>query len=376
VKILHTVHAYEPNPGGSQEVIKQISERLAARGHEVTVVTGWDRRRDWTSLNGVEVRSFKVSGNSVTGFGGQQEAYLQFLLNFDGDVMLNFAAQCWSTDLVFKVLDQLPYKKVLVPCGYSALSDPSYERYFSELPAHLAKYDALVYPSENYQDKKFGDSYGVGGNAIIIPNGAAAEEFDQPVPSFREKFDVRTKYMLLSVSNHHRLKGHARLLRAVKALERDDVSVVFIGGRGRMPWRGCYVSCRGRSFFNPRLKVLTGLPREDIVAAYKDADIFIFASRVECSPLVIYEAMAAGLPFVSTDCGNVRDNSKYGIVVDSHANLAAEIADLLADDDKRNRMGRAGHQAWRTSFTWEAITDAYEALYRRLVIADRRLTPP
>src|SRR5262249_25311677 len=40
LRIVHTVQMYHPHVGGSEEVVKQLSERLAARGHSVTVATG------------------------------------------------------------------------------------------------------------------------------------------------------------------------------------------------------------------------------------------------------------------------------------------------------------------------------------------------
>src|SRR5687767_4036163 len=65
MKILHTVQLYHPHKGGSEEVVRQISERLVARGHDVTVATGWDPRRQSKQLNGVKIRSFKIMGNEV-----------------------------------------------------------------------------------------------------------------------------------------------------------------------------------------------------------------------------------------------------------------------------------------------------------------------
>ena len=372
MRILHTVFAYEPDRGGSQEVVKQISERLAARGHEVAVATSPDRRRAWRCLNGVEVLSFNVGGNAVTGFTGDRRSYERFLLEFDGDVILNYAAQCWTTDLMLGLLDEIRCKKVMVPCGYSRLFDAAYADYFRRLPEYLSRYDALVYMSPNYRDKKFGDAAGLGEKAVIIPNGAAAEEFDAEPAPFRAKYGIDTKYMLLTVSNHYRLKGHARMFRALESLRRDDVTLVIIGEPPRAPWRGCYLSCRTRALTNRRVRVLTGLSRPDILAAYKAADVLLLASDVECSPLVIYEAMAAGLPFVATDCGDVRDNSAYGVVVDSPAGLTTGITELLSDEAKRRVLGQAGHHAWREFHTWDAITDAYEQLYRALVVPEVR----
>lgn len=367
MRILHTVQLYEPRKGGSEEVVKQISERLAARGHKVTVATAADPRRTWTTLNGVEVRSFEVSGNAVLGIKGDAEGYRRFLRGADVDVMLNYAPQTWCTDIAFDLLDELRCRKVLVPCGLSGLKWPEFASYFADLPRHLKRYDALVYMSENYQDKRFGDEHGLGDKAVIIPNGAAAEEFDAETPPFRERFGITTPLMVLTVANHYEAKGHRRLVEAFKSLRREDATLVLIGNRVEHWWHGCFAWCRTQSLVNPRIKVLEGVPRPLVVSAYKEADVFALASEIECAPLVIYEAMAAGIPFVSTNCGNVKDNAPAGIVVDDPDDLGGALAELLDDPERRRRLGESGRASWRAAHTWEVIVDAYESLYERLI---------
>ena len=63
MKFLFCCEFYYPSVGGVQEVMKQIAERLVARGHEVTVATTALPNRDFTSLNGVQIAQFAVSGN-------------------------------------------------------------------------------------------------------------------------------------------------------------------------------------------------------------------------------------------------------------------------------------------------------------------------
>lgn len=121
MRILHTFAFYEPSKGGAQEVIKQLSERLAKRGHQMTVATAYLPGRRHLDLNGVDIRQFRISGNAVKGIAGEIEAYQNFLLRSEFDVMLNCAAQTWTTDLTFPVLDQIKAKKIIVPLGYSRL---------------------------------------------------------------------------------------------------------------------------------------------------------------------------------------------------------------------------------------------------------------
>ena len=50
--------------------------------------------------------------------------------------------------------------------------------------------------------------------------------------------------------------------------------------------------------------ILTDLERQDLIQAYLAADLFVFASRIEYSPLVLFEAAAAGTPFLTVPVGN------------------------------------------------------------------------
>ena len=96
---------------------------------------------------------------------------------------------------------------------------------------------------------------------------------------------------------------------------------------GNRPLRaGCQWDCRRRAFTTrigtagrKRVGILD-VPRIEVLAAYKAADLFVFGSQVECSPLVLFEAVASGTPFVSVDCGNAREIAEWGdagLVTDS-----------------------------------------------------------
>src|SRR5205085_12118478 len=94
--------------------------------------------------------------------------------------------------------------------------------------------------------------------------------------------------------------------------------------------------------------------RAEVVDLYRQADIFVLGSKVECSPLVVIEAMASGIPFVSTDVGNVRDWSDSGIVTDE-TSLAAALATLRVDPTRRLALGRRGRGRWQSEHTWGRI---------------------
>src|SRR6185369_6972995 len=75
MKILHTVEFYSPSVGGAQEVVRQVSEQLASRGHHVTVATTNMPARRSGMTNGVHIEAFDISGNAVRGFKGETHRY-------------------------------------------------------------------------------------------------------------------------------------------------------------------------------------------------------------------------------------------------------------------------------------------------------------
>ncbi len=366
MRILHTVHLYPPCTGGSEEVVRQLSERLAARGHEVTVATSYDPRRTFDRLNGVTVRQFRIAGNAATGITGEAEAYRRFLQEGKFDVMLNYAAQSWATDLVLPLLDRLGGRKVLVPCGYPALADPRFAAYFAGLPDALRRYDALVYMSPSTRDTLFGRQHGLADREVQIPNGAAAEEFAAPPAGFKAAHGLAGKRLLVCVANHTGIKGHDTVIRAFRRMRRRDAVLAVIGERlpGGRPWSGCWWGCRARAAVTPGLRLYRGLSRPEVVGALAEADLFLFASKVECAPLVLYESFAARTPFVSTAVGNIADHAGEIRLVTGAADMAAAANALLDDEPARTALAERAHGLWRERHTWTAITDRYEALYR------------
>jgi glycosyltransferase involved in cell wall biosynthesis len=118
-----------------------------------------------------------------------------------------------------------------------------------------------------------------------------------------------------------------------------------------------------------------------VVPAFQDADLFVLGSNVERSPLVLFEAAAAGTSFASTPCGNASEIAAWfgsGLVVPgsigadgatlvSAAATAAGIDSVLGDlDSRRGRRDRA-REIWRELSTWDAIAERYEEVYRRAV---------
>jgi glycosyltransferase involved in cell wall biosynthesis len=120
-----------------------------------------------------------------------------------------------------------------------------------------------------------------------------------------------------------------------------------------------------------RVAFLGALSTEEMVDEYRRASIFVLPSGQETSPMVIGEAMAAGLPVVATRVGGVPhlvDDAVTGHVVDTGdiAGLAARIVDLLGDQDTRAAFGAAGRGKADRSFRRSAVATRVAAVYEGL----------
>ncbi len=366
MKLLHTVQYYHPRVGGSELLIRNLSEALAKRGHDVTVATAFDPERDFTTLNGVKIAEFQVSGNSVFGIRGPDQAkYIDFVNTGTWDVVLNYAAQIWSTDLLFSSLHHGAFARVIVPCGYSALRSMRmrllYWNYFRRLPSYLRQYDAIVYHTALGPDWRFGERHGITGRHTIIPNGVPRA--DSEVGNFRRAYGIETPYLLLSVSNHLWAKGHRMVFDIMRRLTRNDVTAVILGQGTTECLAECVCAARSSQ---GRVIVPIGVPREAVLAAFHEADLFICTSRLEYFPLVLLEAMAAGTPFISRDVGNARE-LRGGLVADTPDEMAKLVDTLLGNYEAREALASAGYQEWEAHYQWDNIVDAYEALYRSAI---------
>jgi glycosyltransferase involved in cell wall biosynthesis len=416
MKILHTVESYLPARHGMSEVVRQISERLVAKGHEVTVATGKHPERTSEDINGVKVVSFSVSGKSAIRIFGDTKAYQEFLLQSSFDVITNFAAQQWATDLMFPILDKIRAKKVLVPTGFSALKDPAFAAYFDGMRSRMEQYDACVYLSENYRDINFARAAKLN-NEAIITNAAAADEFDAPQDgALRQTLSIPGAVgIIMHVSGYlSAAKGQIEAIRIFSKSHIENASLLIVCPQFRRSWaseltprnlaRGflwllCGSGLRG---FVPNLQISTSiafyrrrnerfgrsirrvsLDREATVSAFKQADLLLFPSWIECSPLVLFEAAAAGTPFLVTDVGNsqeiirwtgggrilpgTRRTDRVGAMVADVPAGARLLDEVWSDRDARKRMGESARASWRRHFTWEHIADRYERLYLALL---------
>ena len=438
MKILLCCEFYAPSVGGVQEVMRQLAERLVTRGHSVTVATTAVPTRRFRSRAGVRIKEFRVSGNLARGMRGDLEGYRRFVTGNAFDVVMIKAAQQWTFDALWPVLDEV--RPIFIPCGFSCLYEQEYAEYFTKLPAMLRHCDHLIFYASEYRDIDFAKQHGLT-QFSIIPNGASETEFNVPQDrTFRGRHGVRHDELLfLTVGSPTRLKGHYEIAEAfLKADFSGRTATLLINDGARVAaqtrpippsirtkWReyaravkevvhtegilpaamhmghgilnkvgiraGRYArnDDGGQRAVQDELQqliekvhgqgtgkriILTDLPRAELIQAYMNTDLFVFASHVEYSPLVLFESAAAGTPFLSVPVGNAAEIAGWtgaGVICPAsrdtrgYINVDPELfagrwASLARDAGSLREMGQAGRRNWAARFTWDKITDQYE----------------
>ncbi len=369
MRIAHTVEFYWPRVGGAERVVKRVSEHLALRGHDVSVLTSWQPglpREE--QVNNVRVRRFAIRGNHVKGIRGRTRDFIEAITADDYDIILNYACQSWPTDLTLAHLDRISAAKVVAPCGYSGLmagglKKVMYKPYLRRLRSLLPHYEKVVFHSPNYVDFELACKWGLT-SAEIIPNGVDVSEFAGAT--------VPRRALVATISNHYLAKGHADFLRLADSLKGEGLRFRQVSSSS-MGNAWCRQRCRleGTAL---GVEHAEGADRDVVRRTLAEARVVVIASKVECSPLVALEAMAAGTPFVSYEVGCVGDFSG-GIVVGNFAELRAVVRRLAHDELLWHSLSRKG-RAEAAKLDWSQIASRYEDLYSSVVHGVEAVTEP
>jgi glycosyltransferase involved in cell wall biosynthesis len=128
-----------------------------------------------------------------------------------------------------------------------------------------------------------------------------------------------------------------------------------------------------------RVRFLGAIP--DAARLFAGLDLFALSSRSEGTPMVLLEAMGAGVAVVATRVGGVPavvTAPELGWLVDSEdpEGLATALDGAVAADSERSRRARAAHERVVRDFSLESWIRRHEAVYRAAIAVRRGTSPP
>lgn len=164
-------------------------------------------------------------------------------------------------------------------------------------------------------------------------------------------------------------KGYDVLISALGKLQpRGDVQLLIAGDGPERPALEAQVEALG---LMEKVRFLGNLPPARIPSFLSEGDVFVFASRSEGRPNVVIEALASGLPVISTRLPGVDglvhpDENGWLVEIDDADGLAAAIDAALSDPEATRAMGeRAREGITAAGMTWAQTGRCYDAVFRR-----------
>jgi len=386
LKILHVVPTYLPawRHGGPILAVHGLCKALAARGHEVTVLTT-DVHGDGAldvplgrpvGIDGVEVRYFPVRSLRrlywAPGLAAAARAEMACC-----DAVHLHSVFLWPTSAAARTAERADVPYVLSPRGmlvpelirtrgrwrklaWLALA----ERRTIERAAVLHATSAL----EAEEAARLGFPLPP---VAVVPNGIDPEPWDGDLdalsPPVREVVEGAPFLLFLG-----RLSWKKGLDRLIPALAEIPGALLAVAGNDEEGLRPGLERLAGDS---AQVRFLGPVHGADKAALLHRAAALVLPSRSENFGNVVLESWSAGRPVAVTPevglAGTVRETGA-GIVLDG--SIEAALSSLLSDPARLDEMGRRGAEVVRERFGWPAVAREMEEVYHHLM-AGRCITP-
>jgi len=376
LSILLTVDHLPPSGGGTETVVKNLAEELAERGHIVTIFSLSEGKKgrnnidstvsvvttpsaDLTSIIGLQSRV------SVTGL----TRFRKLLRSKEPDIIHSHNRFFFSTlvSTLYRVAHPSNTSLVFTAHvgsinnvgGISGRVANVYEQTVARQV--LRKSDAVISVSKSVADHVLER----GGDDIhVIPNGVDTTTFF-PAPNEKRHHPPTVLFVGRLVRN----KGPRVLIEALpNVFESVPGATAEIVGPGDMR-KPLEERCQDLGIGN---RVTFHGYVEHVEEIMRQSSVFCLPSFGEGLPLTLLEAMASGIPTVTTGVGgmlDVVDEENTGLLVPPGDPTAVgeAVTELLSDPDRRIRMGSQARKYVVENHSWESRTKDVLSVYRSLL---------
>jgi glycosyltransferase involved in cell wall biosynthesis len=379
MRVLMISPQFRPVVGGYERAVERLSAALAGVGLRVVVIT--ERRdRDWSVMeyiDGYEVRrlscSYRRHRHAVTSL----LSFAGFLLRhgraFDVWHVHKYGFQAALAVALGKllrrpVLLKLPSSNAMgIERAMGAGIVGRILRFF-----HLRVSACLVVSEETREEAIH---FGIPPEQIyLIPNGVDGRQFHPTLPeeraAARRALGLHCERLVLYVGRLSPEKNPLGLLEAWAAIDteaRKGALLVLVGDgpqRDKVQAKAQAANLAGRVHLAGHCN--------NVATWYQAADVFVLSSYNEGLSNSMIEALASGLPVISTRVSGssiLIESPTAGLVVDSGnvENLAGALESLLLDKSMRTRFGENARQKFEARFSLETLSKKMILLYKELL---------
>lgn len=193
---------------------------------------------------------------------------------------------------------------------------------------------------------------------------------DKKLAAIRKKYHLGSKPYILMVGTVQPRKNYEMLVRAFAKLD-GDVTLAIAGGKGWLE-RGLSAEITNHNL-QKQVKLLGFVDDADLPALYSAATLFVMPSLYEGFGIPILEAMACGVPVISSDSSSLPEvvaNAGILLPPDDETAWTDTMDELLHDASRRAQM--VGMGAIRAhKFTWQRAATQLQSIYKNLLANSR-----
>jgi glycosyltransferase involved in cell wall biosynthesis len=395
MKILMLSWEYPPRVvGGISRVVHDLSHRLIADGHDVTVVTYRDGDVPYEENDGgvkvYRVDNFMIRPNNLIDWVMQ--------LNFNmvakvGEIIAkegNFDvihAHDWLVAYAAKTLKHAYGTPIVstihaTEAGRNSGIRDEQQKYINDTEWMLTYESSEVIVNSNYMKNELQRLFGLPFEKInVIPNGVDLHIYDgiEKDYDFRRQYAMDNEKIILFVGRLVYEKGIQNLIAAMpKILSNYHDAKLIIAGKGGMidelRAQVDYLGLGNKVYFTGYLN------SKQVKKMYKCADIAVFPSTYEPFGIVALEAMLSGNPVVTSDVGGLNEIVDHGVNgMKSYAGNANSIADsiltLLFDQKLCGEIVKNAQAKVKEQYNWQKIAQDTHFTYQKAIcetVAERQ----
>lgn len=350
--------------------INAATRILKSRGHDVNIITS-SASFDKTIKTNVKLSVLR--GKIIFGKNIYPELVLKMLLDETPDVVHSYVIGFFST-FVSGYIKKLKKYPLVVEADIGIQSMPSifkkpYFVLYRKIPAQAADILTTYTQDEKIKLHRMFDI--PLGKIRVLPIGVDCKKFSGKPPSgLRKRLGLDDNFVILNVSNlNSNILAEKRIEMALKIVSMlPDTTFIHIGEIEPDYKRKLDILVKGLGI-NKRVIFLGSIHHEKIDDYYRSADVYLQTSRSESFCIPILEAMASGIPVVSTSVGIAKEiikNGKTGFVIKNEDAARDKIEILKSDSSLRKKIGRYSRNI-AEQYDWERVIDKLEKIYKEVV---------
>ncbi len=361
---------FYPHLGGVESHVMDVSRELAARGHEVTVVTTrhTSSAAARETMDGFEVVRVKPSTVVLrTPIAPRIRAILRGLpadivhAHMPPPLSAHYAADICEARGLPLVLTYHCDVELLSPVG--SFVEALYRRSLGA--STLERAARVIVTTRTYAATS---RVVWRHNPVVIPNAVDARRFRPDVDgrALRQRLRIpEDRPVALLVGRIVPHKGVEHFIEAARHL--PETQFLVAGEGSSLEAMEELADALG---VKDRVRFLGRISQDNLPKVYAACDLFVLpsVSRLEAFGIVALEAMATGKPVVVADIPGVREvieDGREGLLADpvNPQDLADKMRRLLEDPDLRREMGRRGREKVLAEFTIQKVTDRILRVY-------------